>query len=196
MKILQLLEKQTKAETGLYSYWDLVEHYGLDDEASEIHDAAIPWINQNNWRCISKMRKNEGLKKVARIQFFIKHVLKADNYGRKITTPEEFEAAQDADVKIWRGGGGKFDPDFKLGHPWVSFTANRERANTFSVYDGTYAMRVFELPKRDEYWIVEADIRLKDVLLYLPQGYDEEVIVDKKVLRSAKIIESKTKKAA
>ena len=170
------------------SFWDLVAHFNVGDAADKIHDATLTWINHNARGRMDKLVNNKKMRLISKIKLFCA-LHGPRNFSQKWATPEQFVAALSQPVTMWRGGGGQYNPDFAYRSPWVSFTINKARVETFSKYDGTQATRTFRLPERDQYWITELTIPLDSILLYLPHGNDEEVIVSTDVARHAKVIE-------
>jgi hypothetical protein len=183
---MQLIEiKQPK-----HSFWTALKELGLPENIKgEFHDYTIPWVNRNTESVINKAVKNPGYVLLSKLMLFKDLFVEERNYASLTFTMAEFKAALQKPVKLWRGGGGVFDPAHLTRRTWVPFTTKRDRANTFSVYDGTYAMKAYSLPKRaGQHWTVELDAKLDDILLYLPHGMDDEVIVPKKLLKQAKVI--------
>lgn len=174
----------------LYSYWDLIEHYNLSDEAENKHDIVIDWINYNDEDSIYQLLDTPKYTLVSKIQAYFKHILKESNYANKITTPSEFETSLNNKIKIWRGGGGEYEVDYDINRDWVSFTGDKKGVGTFSKYDGTNATNSFILPKREKYWVIELEIKLNDILLYVPEGFDDEFIINIKDAKKSKLIES------
>ncbi len=177
-------------EARRYSFWDMVDHYDLKDEASTINDLALPWINDNRPGKISSMARNPKYRLVSHLKLFMK--MKGQrNFAEKFTTPKQFEAALNQPVQLWRGGGGEYDPDYPTTRSWTSFTADERQLKTFSQYDGTYATSGLpgqRLAQRSDSWEVALTLPLKDTLLYLPNGYDDEVIVSNKDAKNAQVI--------
>ncbi len=188
MRYHEIIGEDARTMT-LYSYWDLVRYYGVEREAQAYHDKIIPWVNRNNRESIDRLIANPKYRLVSQLQFFVRILKKHQNFGDKWTTPQEFEAAANDPITLWRGGGKIYDPKLDAGEGWRSFTASRRRATAFSVYDGTHATRAFVLPKRDQYWVMELTVPLKDILLYIDGGGDEECIVSKEDARRGEIIQ-------
>lgn len=178
-------EEQTK----LLSAWDLLEIYGIDSDwkGEFFHEWFIKWANNNQISAIDKLLKDKRSIIFSQIYFYINKILNEPNMGKEIHTKEKFEKSLNTNVTIWRGGEGTYNPNYDLNRNWVSFTADRKRANTFSIYDGTYGHQGF-LDKNEKYWIVELKIKLKDILLYFTDQGDAEVIIDKKLAKKAKVI--------
>ena len=177
------------------SFWDLVKYYELGNVNNKFHDSSLPWINNNRPGVINSLLKDPKNNLLSKIYFFITYLPSSRyktghrDFGEKVTTLAEFESALSNNMTVWRGGGGLYDPTYsQLKRSWVSFTAKRERANTFSKYDGTYSSKAYMLDTRDSYWIVQLETTLNEILLYLPFGCDEEVIVSKKDAKNAKLI--------
>ncbi len=164
------------ATSDLLDFWGLVEHFKVRAASENIHDQTIPWINYNDWRRIDKLITNKNMRLSSKIKLFT-DLSDVQNYSKPFATPEMFLAALKQPVTLWRGGGGVYDPAHAYSHGWTSFTTKEGRAQTFSKYDGTRAMRAFKLPLRDQYWIVKLTIPLDNILLYLPHGSDAEVII-------------------
>jgi len=179
--------KEDAAVDGLMSYWDLVDHFGLKDAADKLHDASLPWINRNAPAAITRLAANKKMRLLCKLNLFC--TLEGPrNYSQAWATPEMFEQSLHKPVTMWRGGGGVYDPDHAYSLPWTSFTVKEGRAQTFSKYDGTRATRTFSLPLRDQYWIVKLVLPLDSILLYLPHGSDEEVIVSVEDARKAEVV--------
>jgi hypothetical protein len=188
VRYLEIIRESNEETDGLMSFWDLAAHFGVDEAASKIHDATLSWINYNSRGRVDKLVNNKKMRLVSKIKLYCTlHGPK--NWSQKWTTPEQFKEALSQPVTMWRGGGGTYNPDHAYHSPWVSFTISKDRVATFSKYDGTRAMKTFRLPERDQYWITELTIPLDNILLYLPHGGDEEVIVSADDARKAKVIE-------
>lgn len=183
MRYLEIIRENTD---GKMSFWGLAEHFGVEKTASDMNDATLPWINNNSRSRMDKLVGNKKMRLASKLKLFM--TLKGHgNYGTPVATPAEFEQALREPVTLWRGGGGVYDPARYQG-PWTSFTAKEGRAETFSKYDGTYATRAFRLPLRDQYWIVKLTIPLDDILMYLPHGSDEEVIISTEDAKKAEVV--------
>jgi len=171
-----------------YSYWDMIEHYGLEEEAATMNDLALPWLNDNRPGKISSMARKPGYRLLSQLRLFMK-LAGHRNYSNKVVTPKQFEAALNKPIQLWRGGGGEYDPDYATTRSWSSFTADERRVKTFSQYDGTYGTNMpgqrLSTRDADDSWEVALTLPLKDILLYLPNGYDEEVIVSNKNAKHA-----------
>lgn len=170
----------------LMSYWDLVRHYKLGSAAESLHDATLPWINYNDHRRITKLVTNKNMRKLSKLRMFTE--MHVQNFAQPFATPAQFEAALSQPITMWRGGGDVYDPAHEYRHGWTSFTTKEGRAETFSKYDGTRAMRSYRLPLRDQYWVVKLTIPLDSILLYLPHGNDQEVIVSADDARKAQVV--------
>lgn len=171
-------------------YWEMVAHYKVEKEARNIHDIWIKWHNRNNEKAIYRLLKSPKYKIVSYLKFYKKFILKNENCGEKIFDIKEFEKALDNSITIWRGGGGKYRKNYQYNKRWLSFTASRQRADTFSIYNGTYGSRSFMLDKNNRYWIIELTLPLRDILLYY-DVQDDEIIISTKDLNKAKLIEEK-----
>jgi hypothetical protein len=180
-------------DQDLLSIWDLLNHYKAEEARLRFHDAVLPWINRNAVTCINRASRNRKFQTSSRIVFFANEIMKVQNWATPFATPEMFEAALDTPIKLWRGGGGVYDPQHidRQNRDWVSFTARRDRCATFTTYDGTHATRGYVLPKRKgAWWIVELTLPLRDILLYLDGGNDDEVIVSKTMAAQARVVET------
>ncbi len=186
MRLLQLFEARK------YSYWDLIEHYGLRDKHEGMHDMTLSWINDNRPGNINKMVRDPGYQLISHITLFFDVVLGVNQRMDKVTTPEQFEAALSKPIPLWRGGGAEYDPDYPTKRPWVSFTADESRVKTFSQYDGTQGGSTAgtRLQTRNQSWEVALQLPLGKTLLYLPAGDDTEVIVSTKDAANAQLVES------
>lgn len=189
------VEAAPRKSRAKYNYWDLIEHYGLKETAdpNKTGDLTLPWINENRPGNINKMVRDPNYRLASQIKFYFSHILNVQNFARKATTPEQFEAALDTPIQLWRGGGGDYDPARKYPRPWTSFTADKRRVKTFSQYAGTHSSSAFMLPERTRYWEVELTIPLKDMLLYVSYGNDEEVLVSTKDAKNAQLITGKAR---
>lgn len=190
MKLFELTSE------NLLSFWDAAEQLGLDGPYEKLHDATLPWINNNSKSSIDRVIRDKKFVDASHLLFYFKKILGSKveqfRYTDKLGTIEGFKTALDKDITLWRGGSGQFDSDFNDKRKWVSFTATRKRVNSFSVYDGTFANNRpwpdNKLEKNKHYWIIELKIPLKNILLYLPHGVDDEVIVPASSIRDAKVI--------
>lgn len=171
-------------------YWEMVAHYKVDKEARVIYDIWVNWHNRNNEKTIYRLLKNPKYKIVSYLKFYMKIILKKQNCREKIFDIKEFEKTLNNSITIWRGGGGKYNKNYQYKKDWLSFTASRRRADTFSIYNGTYSSRSFMLDKNYHYWIMELTLPLRDILLYY-NVQDDEVIISTKDLNKAKLIEEK-----
>lgn len=187
MRYSEIIAEEAVVDDDLMGFWELAAHYGVDDAASNMHDASLPWINRNMASCVTRMAKNKKMRLASKIKLFW-NLNGPSNYGTKFASPEMFEEALSQPVTMWRGGGGVYDPDYAYPNPWASFTIKEKRVETFSKYNGTYAMRAYRLPERDQYWVVKLVLPLKDILLYLPHGNDEEVIISSDDARRAELV--------
>jgi hypothetical protein len=178
-------EQETK-----WDFWDFARHLGLDEFKEKFDDATINWHNRNTRTPIDRMVKNKKAKLLSMLRLWFKKD-GPQMYSTPFATMDDFKQAANAPVTMWRGGGGEYNPDYP-GHHWVSFTLSERRVTTFSEYDGTRATRSYMLPKRRQYWVVELTIPLSEILLYLPNGGDEEVIVSAETAKKAKVIKQVT----
>lgn len=185
MKLFELKDEKK-------TFWQVLGDLGIEgDEVSEFHDKQLPWVNRNDERSINRLIKSKKYRTISQLYAYVKDVLGKHNFAEKVTTAAEFKAALDTPIKVWRGGSGTFDPS-KPDRDWVSATLSKDRANTFSVYDGTYSSSKVFLQKRDKnYWVVEIDCKLSDVLLYIHAGIDHEVIIPKSLQQTAKVLVQK-----
>ncbi len=188
MRIRELYENPE-----LLDAWELFDHYDLDhDDKHNMDDVTLGWINRNKPGCISSGIRKREWRQMSHIMFWMKNIKGLDNWGVEFATPEEFEAALDSPITLWRAGGGVYDSDFANPRSWVSFTPDQRRIETFFKYDATYASRAYRLPeRRGAAWVVELNCKLKDILLYLPHGQDDEVIISKKLAATARVIRTK-----
>jgi hypothetical protein len=186
MRYHEIIREDTAVD-GLMSYWDLVDYYDLKDAADKLHDASLPWINRNATSAIARLATNKKMRLLSKLKLFCS-LEGPRSYSDKWTTPEVFEHVLHQPVTMWRGGGGVYDPNYAYPLPWTSFTVKEARSETFSKYDGTRATRTFRLPLRDQYWIIKLTIPLDSILLYLPHGSDEEVIVSTEIARAAELV--------
>ncbi len=186
MRLIQLFEARK------LTAWDLMAHYDVVDEAQATHDLMLPWVNNNRPGNITKMARDPKFRLAGQIRYYFKFILGVRNMMKPATTVEQFEAALNKPIPLWRGGGGNYDADFKSPRTWVSFTADERRVKTFSHYDGTHGGsspgRMLQV-RRDN-WEIKLDLPLKNILLYLDGGGDSEIIVSKKDAKSAQLIES------
>jgi len=178
------------------SFWKIAKQLGVNENVEQLHDKTIPWINDNRTKCIDQAIKNDGDRLVSKLLAWKNYVCKQSNYSVPLGTVEEFQNSMSFPIKMWRGGAGLFDPNWSDGRNWTSFTGDRTRANTFSVYAGTNASKSFRLPKNTQFWIVELTVSIQDILLYLPHGYDEEFIIPLELSKQATLIDTTSTNAA
>lgn len=175
-------------EVELLSYWDLAKILEIDDAKGDLHDASLPWINKTKASCIGRLIKQKQFQTTSHVELVLREVYKEHNYGKKVMTRAGYEEGLNHVLTAWRGGGGVYDPS-KYTRSWTSFTLNKHRITTFTEYDGTYASRAYVLDKRKgAHWVVKLQIKIKDVLLYLPHGQDDEIIVPTKLAKLAEPI--------
>lgn len=166
---------------------ELVAHYGIDEDyQGEFHDRSVDWHNHNKPRAITSLMKHRHSRLYSQLKLWA-YTMGARNcwgvrWDQPVGTPEMFEAALKGPVTIWRGGGGTFDPDQPKDRSWVSYTASRERVESFSKFNNTYARRSHapSRPRFGPWWEVELTLPLDRVQLFLTCGMDFEVIVSKK----------------
>lgn len=173
--------------TDQMSVWELIEFFKLESPSEKMHDATLPWINRNAPAAITRLSTN----KKARLYCMLKLAFDLSggrSYSDPFATADEFKAMLKMPVTLYRGGGGVYNPDYEYKLPWTSFTTDEKRSVTFSKYDGTYAMRAYMLPLRDQYWVVKLTIPLDEILLYLPHGNDKEVIISTETARKAEVV--------
>lgn len=198
MRVEHLLEREERI--GFNEL--LAKLFGIDVEETfrlreQFHDMQIPWLNNNSEKAVDNMIKREDFHLLSKALFFKDFIAKESNYGKKVHTPEQFARSLELPIRLWRGGGGKYDPNFfdiprnswhegKI-RKWSAFTATPDRAKTFSIYDGTVGKQFLD-KRRGPYWIVELTCKLDDILLYLHQGMDDEVIVSNQLAKKAKVI--------
>ena len=173
---------------GKMSFWELARELGVADNVSSMHDSTLPWINHNRTSCIDRSIKSKKDRLACKLLAWKHYVCKQSNYGVPIGTVEDFQNSLNYPITMWRGGSGTYSPDWSDGRTWTSFTGKRDRASTFSEYAGTNASKSFMLPKNSLFWIVELTVRIDDILLYLPHGYDEEFILPVTLANQAKVI--------
>jgi hypothetical protein len=185
---IDIVETAEPVESKM-SFWDLVAHYDFPEDFAEyFEDLTLPWINRNVRRGINEAVKDPQCVLWSKIELFMK-LHGPHDFNEPFCTVREFELSMTEPVTLWRGGGGVFDP--ALDRPWVSFTANRRRANTFSKYEATKAAKVYRLPTRiGPWWITEVSVPLGSILLYLRNGQDHEVIISRADAASATVIET------
>lgn len=185
MKLFELTDKKK-------TFWEVLPDLGIDEDVvGEFHDKQLPWVNSNSATAVDKLIKIESYRTISQLRIYVKHVLKKQNFADKVLTAKQFLKALDTPIKVWRGGSGVFNPALP-NRNWVSATLSKDRANTFSMYDGTNASRAVFLQKRSAgYWIVEIECKLKDILLYMHAGPDNEVIIPKTLQASATILVQK-----
>lgn len=171
-------------------YWEAVDYYKVKEEAVSIYDIWVDWHNKSKFSAIQKLLKNKKYQIVCQLQYYLQYVVKENNYGSKVIDIKEFEEFLNTEITIWRGGRGIYDKDYQYSRKWTSFTANKERLETFSVYNGTYASRQWILDKNEHYWQVELKIPLRNILLY-QDVMDAEVIVSVEDARNSILIGKK-----
>jgi hypothetical protein len=191
MKLSHLFEERKIGFNTL-----LAQLFGVSEDdtfqlRSQFHEAQIPWLNNNSEIAVNRMIKREDFVLLSKALFYKDHhPSKNTNYFDKVHIKDKFVEALQDPIKLWRGGGGKYDPDFTFGkkkRSWHAFTATEDRAKTFSVYDGTVGKQFLD-KRKGPYWIIEVTCKLDDILLYLHQGTDDEVILSDKLARTAKVI--------
>lgn len=174
-------------EEELLNFWQVCEKLNITKQAEDIHDIWIKWHNRNSVNAILQIIKNKKFQLVCKLRYYQEQILKESNFGKNIINLEEFEKSLNKIIKIYRGGSGEYNKEYLYKNSFVSFTADRKRADTFSIYKGTYASKAFVLDKNDHYWIVELVLPLKDILAYYDVG-DEEVIVSVEDAKNARVI--------
>lgn len=162
------------------------EEMGTDsmEVYSEFHDFVIPWINNNNRKVIDRAIKRKDFTTLSKLLLFKYLELKHTRYFDPVDK-NAFASFLKKPISIWRGGGGKYDTSKIKG--WSSFTADRNRADTFSVYDGTFGKKFLD-KRQGPHWIVELQITPNELLLFIDHGGDAEVIIPAKVAERAKVI--------
>lgn len=186
---IRLVEGSQPRANPRMHMWDFIKYYDIREAKAEFHDAMLPWINNNQPRCIDQGIKRDDYRLLSKLTFWKDWIVGEPNWAKEFATLEDFEAALSTPITLWRGGPGIYDPDLFYRN-WVSFTARRERTKTFTHYNGTYASRSPILGQRHgAYWVVELTLPLNSILLYLNQGSDQEVIVSKKDAQRAEVIE-------
>lgn len=190
MKLIKIIEQIQNSKKMCFE--ELLNHYNLSfDDYSDINDIWIQWHNKNQSSAINKLLKNTKNALISKILFYQQQILKIENFGSDVLTVKEFENALNKTITIYRGGSGKYDSKYSnYNRKWVSFTASKERMDTFSVYDGSIGQNVYMLPKNKKYWQVKVNCKLDDILLYYDVG-DDEVIVPLNIAKTAKIIMTK-----
>lgn len=175
-------------DAELLSFWDAAAELGCEEAARNINDLSIPWINHNRVSAIHKLIRDPEMALQSKLRYYLRYIINHDNFGDPIIDLNSFQQALSQSITIWRGGGGIYDLLLPK-RSWVSFTAKKDRTTTFSQYDGTFAMRAWRLPeRRGPWWVAELEIPLGEILLYMPHGLDEEVIVPKSWSRKARVI--------
>lgn len=169
------------------SYWETIDYYNIKKEAISIHDKWCEWHNYNDNRKIEYLLKNKNYTLLGQLGYYLKYIMKEDNYSKKIIDIKHFELSLHKNIIIYRGGEGKYKKDFLYTRNWLSFTASENRAYTFSQYQGTFAQKVYSLPENEHYWIVKLVIPLKNILLYYDVN-DDEIIIDRKEAVKAELI--------
>jgi hypothetical protein len=181
---IETLVEETDAKL---SFWELAKVLNVEPEAREIHDATLPWVNHNRRSAIDKLINNKKFQLVSQLKLYLYKVAKETNFGKQVLTLDGFKRALKHPLIIWRGGAGQYNLEYDE-RAWVSFTATRNRADTFSIYDGTVAQKVYKLPMNAKHWILELTIKLENALLYVEAGYDDEVIISAELAKKAKPI--------
>ncbi len=175
-------------EDGALKMWPLLEILGIKEAYSKINDASLGWINNNRPLVIDRMIPNKKFRLVSKFKAWKKYVCKADTAYVPLGTVEDFYKGLETVIPLWRGGSGTFDPNWTDNRAWTSFTGKKSTVNTFSVYNGTNSSKAFMLAKNKEFWVIQLDIKLADILLYLDAGFDEEFIIPSKLVSQAKLI--------
>lgn len=175
-----------KEQQKLLSFNETCKLYGIEDQADTLHDVWIKWHNNNSEKAIEKLIKSEKYKKVCRLLFYLKEILKVTNRGEKVIDTDAFENYT-KEIVVYRGGSGVFNKNYIMSRNWMSTTASKDRLNTFSVYSGTRVSSAVTLDKNKHFWQVEIKIKLDDILAYYDVG-DHEVIISTDKLKTAKVI--------
>ena len=176
---------------NIISIRDYIIDNNLESVQELLYSRWIKWHNNNSFDAIEKILRNKKSCDLCKLLFFVKNIKKESNFGSKCFTLDEFNNSLDSEITLWRGGSGEYDPEvIPSNRNWVSYTASRNRANTFSKYSGTQAMKTFMLPENDHYWILELKIKLRDILAYYDVG-DNEVIVSVNDSKKAIVIVKK-----
>jgi hypothetical protein len=188
MKISQLIKKVKLDPDQPVDAWELMKYYGVDKAQIKKSDLWVNWHNRNNPIGIIRMMNNKKFILASKIDLFYE-LFKEHNFGHT-TTINEFQSHLNSPVILYRGGQGTFDKDYQGTLPFVSYTLSRDRANTFSIYDGTFAKKVYMLDKNTHYWIIELHCKLDDILLHHDVG-DLEVIMPADSIKQANLIVQK-----
>jgi len=187
MKLIKIIEQIQIPDK--MDFYELLNYYNISfDDYSNISDVWVDWHNKNKSSAINKLLKNSKNTLISKIRFYQEHILKIKNFGSKVLSVKEFEKALNKTITIYRGGAGEYDPKYSnYNRKWVSFTASKNRVATFSEYAGSVAQHVYMLPKNKEYWKVQVNCKLDDILLYYDVG-DDEVIIPLSIAKTAKLI--------
>lgn len=176
---------------------DLIDELGLRPFKDRFHDFTLPWLNDTRPGCIQRAIKVPEFRMLSKLMFWHQYIVgdgqrygRFSSYATPVGTVADFEHALSTPITIWRAGGGTYNPDlYRRG--WVSFTANERRIETFSKYHATYATRAWKLPERKGlWWVIELTLPLDDILLFLPHGQDDEVIISRKDAKRATVKET------
>jgi hypothetical protein len=175
-----------KEQKKLLSFNEVCKLYSIEDEADGLNDIWTRWHNNNSEKAIEKLIKSEKYKKVCKLLFYLKEILKVTSRGEKVIDIDAFEN-YNKDIVVYRGGSGVFDKNYTMTRNWMSVTASKDRLNTFSVYSGTHASSAYSLDKNKHYWQIEIKVRLDDIFAYYNVG-DHEAIISTDFLKTAKVI--------
>lgn len=178
---------EIETTTNLLSFWDMAKHLKLTATIEKLHDAVLPWLNRNNPACINKLIKAKGVKEATLLQLFFDMAHSNSGFSDKVATFEEFISFKNAPITLWRGGGGTYNPDY-TGNGWFSFTYNAERVKAFSQFDGTHAASSHFSSDRSSFWEVKLTLPINQILLYIRNSTDNEVIVSAEDAKRATLL--------
>ena len=190
LQYTDLLEEATPL-SGQMSLLELEKHYGVHRVDDRFNDRILDWVNSNRRSAVTQFLKDADVILLSKLTFWATQVRKTNDYTVPVGSPEMFEEDLRKPVTVWRGGGGVFNPALPQSQSWVSCTASLQRAHTFAKFEATKAIQAWRLPVRlTRWWLAEITIPLDNILLYVPYGQDNEVIVRKKDMAGAKVIET------
>jgi hypothetical protein len=159
------------------SFWGLADLLGLKQYAENMDDLALPWLNHNKPACINKMLNDTKYHQASLLKLYWDTQFKHKSWTDPIGSYAGLKAFLASPMTFWRGGGGEYDPNY-TGNGWFAYTYSRDRVQTFTDYDGTYASKSQFLSKRQgESWVVELTIPVGEIGLYLHNSMDSEVII-------------------
>jgi hypothetical protein len=185
---MRLYEFDLSQSETLMGFWELAELMGLSKHAQEIDDLCLPWVNNNRPSCITKLMSNKKYREASLLKLYWETNFKGHSWAEPRGSYAGFQAWKASPMTFWRGGGGKYDPNY-TGNGWFAYTYKKDRVQAFTDYHGTYASQSTFLKKRKgDSWIIELTIPVGELALYVPCSMDSEVIIPASLSATAKQI--------